>query len=81
MTKPDGSYPRYRNHYLPRTRDGAVATVLFLVLFLCTQPPIVYVVANRIEPLIFGLPFLYVYLLVLYTALIAVLIWAKRRGV
>jgi hypothetical protein len=27
------------------------------------------------------LPFLYVYLLVLYTALIAILIWAMRRGV
>jgi len=74
------SYPRYRSHFVPRTRDGWVATVLFVVLFLCTQPPIVFMVANRIEPVIFGLPFLYVYLLVLYTALITVLIWAARRG-
>ncbi len=74
-------YPRYRSHFLPRTREGWVATVSFVVLFLCTQPPIVFVVANRIEPLILGLPFLYVYLFVLYVALIAVLVWAGRRGV
>jgi hypothetical protein len=30
---------------------------------------------------VLGLPFLYAYLLVLYFALIAVLIWAQRRGV
>ncbi len=75
------SYPRYRSHFMPRTRKGWVATVSFVVLFLCTQPPVVFIVANRIEPVILGLPFLYVYLLVLYTALIAVLIWAGRRGV
>ena len=75
------SYPRFRSHLVPRTREGWVATIWFVVLFLCTQPPIVFIVANRIEPVIFGLPFLYVYLLVLYTALIAVLIWAARRGV
>lgn len=75
------SYPRYRNHFLPRTREGRVAAVLFVTLFLCTQPPILFVVANRVEPLIFGLPFLYVYLLVLYSLLIGVLIWTMRRGV
>ncbi len=74
-------YPRYRNHFLPRTRAGAVATVLFMLVFACAQPPIVFLVANRIEPLVFGLPFLYMYLLALYVALIAILIWAQRRGV
>ena len=81
--KPEANraYPRYRSHFLPRTKAGALATVVFVLLFACTQPPIVYLVANRIEPLVFGLPFLYVYLLVLYVALIVILIWAQRRGV
>jgi hypothetical protein len=73
--------PVRRSHYLPRTREGWIATVLFLVLFALTQPPFVHRIANRIEPTVFGLPFLYVYLLVLYFLLIGVLIWAFRRGV
>jgi len=70
-----------RSHYLPRTRDGWIATVLFLALFALTQPPFVHGFANRIEPTVLGLPFLYVYLLVLYFAMIGVLIWALRRDV
>ena len=75
------AYPRFRSHYLPRTRSGWIAVVLFLGLFAFTQPPLVYVLANRIEPTIFGLPFLYSYLLVIYVALIGVLIWAQRRQI
>lgn len=52
----------------------------FLGLFAFTQPPLVFWLGNRIEPSLAGLPFLYVYLLVLYLALIAVLLWARRRG-
>ncbi len=71
---------RARSHYIPRTRDGRIAVSAFLVLFAFTQPPLVYLLANRIEPRVAGLPFLYVYLLVLYVALIGVLVWARRRG-
>ncbi len=74
-------YPEYRSHYRPRTRDGWIAVVLFVVLFALTQPPFVHGLANRIAPWILGLPFLYAYLLVIYFALIAVLIWAQWRGV
>ena len=76
-----GEYPVYRSHFLPRTRPGWIAVVWFVVLFSLTQPPIVHTVANRTEPWLLGLPFLYTYLLVIYFALIAVLIWAMRRGV
>lgn len=68
-----------RSHLIPRTRAGRIAVVLFLVLFALTQPPAVYVLANRVQPWILGLPFLYAYLLGLYLLLIAVLLWAKRR--
>ncbi len=70
-----------RSHYFPRTRDGWIATVLFLALFALTQPPFVHGFANRIEPTVLGLPFLYVYLLVLYFGMIGVLIWALLRDV
>lgn len=78
---PSEEYPNYRSHYRPRTRDGRIAVLLFVALFALTQPPFVHGVANRIAPWVLGVPFLYAYLLVLYFALIAVLIWAKRRGV
>ena len=72
-------YPHYRSHYRPRTRNGWIAVISFLALLALTQPPLVYVLANRIEPRILGLPFLYMYLLVVYVALIGVLIWAQWR--
>jgi hypothetical protein len=68
-----------RSHLLPRTRSGWVAVLLFLGLLALAEPPFVHSVANRIEPLVFGLPFLYVYLLGIYLALIGVLVWAWRR--
>lgn len=71
----------FRTHFLPRTRQGWLAAVAFLALFALTQPPVVHGVANRITPWILGLPFLYAYLLGLYAALIAVLVWALRRDI
>jgi hypothetical protein len=56
-----------------------VAAILFLVLLALAEPPIVHGLANRVEPWILGLPFLYAYLLGVYVALIGVLIWAMRR--
>jgi hypothetical protein len=54
--------------------------VAFVALFMLAMPPVTHTVLNRIEPTFLGLPFLYVTLLVVYTALIGVLIWAYRRG-
>ena len=70
-----------RSHFLPRTRNGWVATVLFVALMALAQPPIIHGLVNRIEPWILGMPFLYAYLLVVYVAMIAVLIWAMRKGI
>jgi hypothetical protein len=70
----------YRSHYLPRTRRGWVALVAFLALFALTQPPVVHGLVNHTEPWISGLPFLYAWLLAVYTALIVVLLWMLRRG-
>ncbi|MBI4541143.1 MAG: hypothetical protein HY704_16705 [Gemmatimonadetes bacterium] len=71
--------PTYRSHYLPRTRRGRTAVLAFLVLMALAQPPAVYWLANRIDPWILGLPFLYAYLLAVYLGLIAVLVWAVLR--
>jgi hypothetical protein len=70
-----------RSHFVPRTRDGRVATIAFLALLLLAMPPVSHTVLNRTDPWIFGLPFFYVALLGVYSALILVLIWAFRRGV
>jgi hypothetical protein len=81
MMKPDNPTPRFRSHYIPRTRAGWTAVIAFLGLFAFTQPPLVFLIGNRIEPVIFGMPFLYVYLLVIYFAMIGVLIWARKKEV
>ena len=70
---------RFRSHYLPRTRPGRLLLALFLGLFAFTQPPLVFWIGNRVEPLLGGLPFLYVYLLIFYCLLIGVLVWMMRR--
>lgn len=75
MTDRDGS-----SHYVPRSRPGRLAVVLFLVLMALAQPPLVHGAANRLEPWIAGLPFLFAYLLVVYLALIGLLVWAMIRG-
>ncbi len=69
-----------RSHYLPRTRDGWTALVLFLGLMLLAQPPFVHSFANRVEPWVFGFPFLYAYLLLLYILMIDVLLWVAQKG-
>lgn len=68
------------NHFRPRSRAGWTATLAFLALFALTQPPLVFLLGNRVEPRIFGAPFLFVYLLAAYVAMIGVLLWAQRRG-
>ena len=69
------------SHFLPRTRDGRIATIAFLALFALAMPPVTHTVLNRVEPWIAGLPFLYAVLTAIYFALIGVLLWALRRGV
>lgn len=81
MGSPGDPGPAPRSHYLPRTREGWIGVVLFLLLFLLAEPPIVYTVANRVEPWVLGVPFLYAYLMAIYFALIGVLIWVMRKGV
>ncbi len=81
MPQPDAQYPRYRSHFLPRTREGRIAALAFLALLAFAEPPLVYVLANRITPWVFGMPFLFAYLLGIYLAMIVVLVWAAWRGV
>lgn len=71
-----------KTHYLPRTGAGWTATVAFLALMALAQPPIVFWVDARFGATwVLGLPFLYVYLGVLYFAMIGVLIWAMLMDV
>jgi hypothetical protein len=72
--------PVPHSHYRPRSRNGWIAVIAFLGLLALAQPPIVHTLANRIEPWILGLPFLYAYLLAVYVGMIGVLLWVQRRG-
>jgi uncharacterized membrane protein YccC len=73
--------PRRRSHLVPRTRDGWIAVIAFVAIFLLAMPPVTHTLLDRIEPTVLGVPFLFVSLLAIYTALIGVLVWALRRGV
>lgn len=46
-----------------------------------SQPPVVHGLVNRIEPRLFGMPFLFTWLLGVYVITIAVLIWTMTRKV
>lgn len=70
-----------RSHYLPRTRNGRIATIAFLLAMALAQPPIVHGLMNRTEPLILGTPFLFAYLFAAYCLMIGVLVWTLRKGV
>lgn len=70
-----------KSHFIPRTRDGRIATIAFVALFMLAMPPFTHVVLDRPDWSIAGVPFLFVALLVIYTGLIAILVWALRRGV
>jgi uncharacterized membrane protein len=72
---------RRRSHFIPRTRDGWIASGTFVLLFLLAMPPVTHVLLNRIEPTVVGVPFFYVALLVVYLALIGVLLWTLSRKV
>jgi len=75
------SHQRPPSHFRPRTRDGRIATIAFLALFLLAMPPVTHGLLDRADTWVLGLPFFYVALLAVYVALIAVLVWALRRGV
>ena len=79
---PDGGTGRgaRRSHWWPRTGAGRFVVIAFVVLLLFAEPPLVFRLANRIEPTLLGFPFLFVYLFVIYAAMIAVLVYAQRRG-
>ena len=74
------SQPTRQSHFIPRTRDGWIACISFLVIFLLAMPPVTHTFLDRTEPWILGLPVIYVTLFRVYTVLIGVLIWALRRG-
>ncbi len=71
---------RIRSHWWPRTRKGKIAALGFLGTMALAQPPIVFVLANRIEPWVLGMPFLYAYLTVVYAVLCGLLltVWRSR---
>jgi hypothetical protein len=68
------------SHLTPRTRDGWIATVSFLVIFLLCMPPVTHRLLDRPDMWVAGVPFFFAALFVVYVALIGVLIWALRRG-
>lgn len=70
-----------RSHFVPRTRDGWIATVSFVAVFLLAMPPVTHTLLNRTEPWVLGVPFIFAALLAVYLVLIGILIWAYRRGV
>ena len=69
---------RFRSHWIPRTTRGKVATVLYVALFALAMPPVTHVVFDRPGQWVVGVPFFFFALLIVYSVLIGVLIWAYR---
>ena len=68
-----------KSHFVPRSRRGRGVVLFILFLFLLIQWPVLQA-ANRIEPFVLGMPFLFLYLLVIYVGIIGVLLYAARKG-
>ena len=72
----------FPSHYVPRSAAGWISAITFLALMALAQPPIVFWVDRRFEGTwVLGQPLLYVYLGVIYFALIGVLLWALWKKV
>ena len=71
--------PIKQSHFVPRSGRGWIAVIAFLGLMALAQPPIVFGFANRVEPWVLGMPFLYAWLLGVYLAMIGVLLWVQRQ--
>lgn len=74
------SHEPVRSHWWPRTATGRLVVLAFLGALALAQPPVVWLVANRIRPWVLGMPFLYAWLLGVYVLMIVVLLVAWRRG-
>jgi hypothetical protein len=68
-----------KSHFVPRTRRGRRVVLGVLFLYLLIQWPVLTLV-NRIEPFVLGMPLLFGYLLAVYIGIIAVMIYAARKG-
>ncbi len=67
-----------RSHWIPRTPRGRLAVVLYVALFALAMPPVTHGLWDRPDSWTLGVPFFFLALLVVYTALIGVLVWAYR---
>lgn len=72
--------PVRSSHWWPRTKGGRRHLVAFLLALATAQPPVVYWLGNHVEPRLGGFPWLYLWLLGAYVAMIGVLVSAWRRG-
>jgi len=75
------SHQRPTSHFVPRTREGWIATIAFLGIFLLAMPPVSHAVLDRPDVWVGGVPFFFVSLLAIYTLLIGVLAWALRKDI
>ena len=71
---------RPEGHLIPRTREGRIATLAYLALFLLAMPPFTHVLWDRPGAWVAGWPFFFVALFSIYSALVGVLVWALRKG-
>lgn len=70
-----------KSHLRPRTRDGRIAVVAFVALFLLSMPPFTHVLWDRPDQWIGGWPSFFVVLFLIYSAAIGVLVWTLRKDV
>jgi apolipoprotein N-acyltransferase len=75
------SHQRPTSHFVPRTREGWIATIAFAGLFLLAMPPVSHRILDRPGTWVWGVPVLFFSLFVIYLLLIGVLVWALRKDI
>lgn len=56
--------------FVPRTSQGKVAMILWIIFFALVQYPLITLVAGKLHPYVFGLPFNFFYWWIMFLVLI-----------
>ena len=77
--KPENKgYLEFKSHWIPRSREGKLALLYFVILYLLVEWPVLKLF-NSIDPVILGFPILLVWLSGVYLLLILGLLYIMGK--
>ncbi len=69
-----------RSHLIPRSPGTVILIIWFVICFAAIQWP-GWLIANRVEPYVLGLPFMFFWAILWWLLLIATIIYVAAKGI